>query len=68
MDRYQKRVLKLRDHVLGHNVDVEGEANQEREIQEMTVDELKQLAKEKGIEGYSKLKKDELINLLTEGE
>lgn len=32
--------------------------------EEMTVDELKVLCKEKGIEGYSTLKKAELIQLL----
>ena len=30
----------------------------------MTVSELKELAKEKGIEGYSKLKKAEIIEIL----
>ena len=33
-------------------------------LEDMTVDELKELAKEKEIKGYSKLNKDELIRLL----
>lgn len=71
MDRYQKRVLKLRNHVLSHNKEVaatERTANEEREFEEMTVDALKELAKERGLEGYSKLKRHELIDLLIEGE
>lgn len=34
-------------------------------LQEKTVDELKELCKEQGITGYSKLKKDELIDALS---
>lgn len=34
-------------------------------LEEKTVDELKELCKEQGITGYSKLKKDELIDVLT---
>ena len=33
-------------------------------LEDMTLDELKELAKEKDIKGYSKLNKDELIDLL----
>ncbi|WMM24053.1 Rho termination factor N-terminal domain-containing protein [Tissierella sp. MB52-C2] len=69
MDRYQRRVQKLREHVLGHNKENEEDIKkEEKTIEEMTVDELKELAKEKGLEGYSKLKRDELVDLLIEGE
>jgi large subunit ribosomal protein L21 len=33
-------------------------------LEELTVKELKELAKEKGLEGYTELKKAELIDLL----
>lgn len=33
-------------------------------LEELTVKELKEIAKDKGLEGYSDLKKDELIELL----
>lgn len=36
------------------------------DINQLTVEKLKELAREKGLEGYSKLSKDELINLLQE--
>lgn len=69
MDRYQKRVLRLRQHVLSHNKKEEKEStDEEKSLEDLKVEELKELAKEKGIEGYSKLKKDELIDLLVEGE
>lgn len=40
--------------------------NFEGEFAQLTVEKLKELAKEKGLEGYSKLSKDELIKLLEE--
>ncbi len=63
MDRYQRRVLKLREHVLKHtkqDLAIEGKL-----IEEMNVDELKEVARERGLEGYSKMKKEELISALT---
>lgn len=36
------------------------------DINQLTLEKLKELAKEKGLEGYSKLSKDELIKLLEE--
>ncbi|SFJ26277.1 Rho termination factor, N-terminal domain [Terrisporobacter glycolicus] len=36
------------------------------DVNQLTVEKLKELAKDKGLEGYSKLSKDELIKLLEE--
>ena len=40
------------------------ELPKDTDLEDMTLEELKELAKEKDIKGYSKLNKDELINLL----
>lgn len=36
------------------------------DVNQLTVEKLKELAKDKGLEGYSKLSKDELIKLIEE--
>lgn len=45
------------------NVDINSEAD--TDINSKTVPELKSIAKEKGIENYSSMKKEELINVLS---
>lgn len=65
---FERRVERLREHVLSHNNGKKESTGDEKSLEDLKVEELKELAKEKGIEGYSKLKKEELIVLLVEGE
>ena len=41
--------------------------NESKTLEDMTYNELKALAKEKGIQGYHKMKKQELLKALQEG-
>ena len=42
-------------------------ANETKALEDLTYNELKALAKEKGIQGYRKMKKQELLKALQEG-
>lgn len=71
MDRYQRRVQRLRKHVLENNEKlnetetIEFLSNAENlEFEDLTVPELKKIVKEKGIAGYSDMTKPELLEIL----
>lgn len=55
-----------RDKLIAQGFKLAGKDSSNGDISQLTVEKLKELAKEKGLEGYSKLSKDELINLLEE--
>jgi hypothetical protein len=49
-------------------VETPEESNEGKPLDEMTVPELKAMAKEKGIEGHGNMKKEELLEVLGELE
>jgi hypothetical protein len=65
---FERRVKRLREHVLNHNKQEKESIGEERPLEELKVEELKNLAKEKGIKGYSNMKREELIEVLKEEE
>ncbi|HHT03010.1 MAG TPA: hypothetical protein GX005_01650 [Bacteroidales bacterium] len=75
MDRSQKRILRLREHVLGNREttgveddlivnSVENKENESTEYSELTIGKLKELLDQRGIEYNSRTKKDDLIKLI----
>lgn len=86
MDRQERRVMRLREHVLGHakktddkTVEAINKFVEEKEdpyssmiqaaisedMEELTVKELKDIAKSIKIENYSTMNKDELIDAIS---
>lgn len=70
MDRQQKRVLKLRNHVLNQSNNLKENELQELEseenykLEDLTVKELKDEAKAKEIEGYTNMNKEQLMDAI----
>lgn len=59
---------EIRDRLIAQGFELieKKEVTSVEDINQLTVEKLRELAKEKGLEGYSKLSKDELIKLLKE--
>lgn len=58
----------VRDKLIKDGYELVVSEGQDNDLDALTVDKLKELAKEKGIEGLDKMRKAELIQAIRDGE